>query len=144
MPRFDKTRYSRWDGTQLLNPVDANDVMNAMSEELIRDGDLLSALRRLFWEGIQRPDGERMPGLRDLMNRLRQERQQQLGRYDLGSVLDDIREQLEDIVDTERSGIQRRLDEAGKDESDADPEGESDEGEQGDLDRDALRKMLEK
>ncbi|MBX3072213.1 MAG: VWA domain-containing protein [Thermomicrobiales bacterium] len=113
MPRFQRSRYTRWDGTQLLDPVGADDLMKAMADELMRDGDLMSALRRLFWEGIERPDGERMPGLRELMNRLRQERQRQLGQYDLGSILDDIREQLRDVVETEREGIQRRLDEAG-------------------------------
>ncbi len=137
MSRFDRTRYTRWDGTQLLNPVDANDLMNAMSEELIRDGDLMNALRRLFWEGVERPDGERMPGLRELMNRLRQERQQQLGRYDLGSILDDIREQIKEIVETERAGIQRRLDEAGSRQQ-AETE-DSDDA----LDEDSLRQILE-
>ncbi len=105
------TRYSRWDGTQQISALDADDLMKAMSDQLMRDGDLLNALRRLFWEGIDRPDGDRMPGLRELMNRLRQRRQEQLNRYDLGSILDDIREKLQDVLDTERQGIERRLDE---------------------------------
>jgi len=105
------TRYSRWDGTQQISELDADDLMRAMSDQLMRDGDLLNALRRLFWEGIDRPDGDRMPGLREMMNRLRQRRQEQLNRYDLGSILDDIRERLQDVLDTERQGIERRLDE---------------------------------
>jgi uncharacterized protein with von Willebrand factor type A (vWA) domain len=158
MPRLDRTQYTRWDGTQLLDPVDADDLMKAMADELMRDGDLLSALRRLFWEGVRRPDGEQMPGLRELMNRLRQERQNQLGRYDLGSVLDDIRERLREVVDTERAGIERRLDEA----SSADPrtpgetQAEAGEGsggrgsergehaEDAEIDPEALRAMLER
>ncbi len=152
MPRLDRTRYTRWDGTQLLDPINADDLMKAMADELTRDGDLMNALRRLFWEGVQRPDGERMPGLREMMTRLRQERQNQLGRYDLGSVLDDIREKLEDGVDTEREGIQRRLDEAGDGETGRREDGETgrrQDGEQGssddgELDRDALRQMLER
>jgi len=107
------TRYSRWDGTQQVSPLDADDLMKAMSDQLMRDGDLMNALRRLFWEGIDRQDGDRMPGLRELMNRLKQRRQEQLNRYDMGSMLDDIRERIQDVINTENEGIDRRLQEAG-------------------------------
>lgn len=111
LPRYG-TRYSRWDGTQQIADLNADDLMRAMSDELVRDGDLMNALRRLFWEGVERPDADRLPGLRDLMNRVRQVRQEQTQRYDLGSMLDDIRERIQDVIETERSGIQQRLDEA--------------------------------
>ncbi len=103
------TRYSRWDGTQQVSPLDADDLMRAMSDQLMRDGDILNALRRLFWEGIDRPEGDRLPGLRELLNRVRRQRQEQLNRYDLGSILDDIRERLQDVIKTEREGIERRV-----------------------------------
>jgi uncharacterized protein with von Willebrand factor type A (vWA) domain len=45
------------------------------------------------------------------LNRLRQQRQQQLDKYDLSSILDDIRLRLDDILNTERQGIERRLEE---------------------------------
>ncbi|MER3438421.1 MAG: VWA domain-containing protein, partial [Chloroflexota bacterium] len=73
------------------------------------DGDIVNALRRLFWEGIDRPEGDRLPGLRELLNRVRRQRQEQLNRYDLGSILDDIRERLQDVIKTEREGIERRV-----------------------------------
>ncbi len=139
MPDKHRTRYSRWDGTQLLDPIGADDLMHAMADELMRDGDLMSALRRLFWEGVDRPDGERMPGLRELMNRLKQERQRQLARYDLGSILDDIRDRIEDIVRTEREGIENRLNDAERGR-----QGPSDESPTLDQDNEsALRQMLE-
>ena len=47
-----------------------------------------------------------MPGLRDLLDRLREQRQQQLQRYDLGSIMDDIKQQLEQVLQTERGGIE--------------------------------------
>ncbi len=103
------TRYSRWDGTQQVSPLDADELMRAMSDQLMRDGDILNALRRLFWEGLDRPDGDRLPGLREMMNRLRERRQEQLNRYDLGSILDDIKERLQDVINTEREGIERRV-----------------------------------
>ena len=71
------------------------------------DGDLRRALQRLFQRGAQMPQG-RMPGLQDLLKQLRQRRQQQLDRYDLGSALDDIQKKVDEILKTEREGIERR------------------------------------
>lgn len=105
------SRYSRWDGTQQINELSAEEIMDAISDDVIRDGDLMRALRQLFREGFERPDGERQPGWWEMMKKLRQQRQQQLQRYDLGSILDDIKQQLQDVVDTERKGIEQRLDE---------------------------------
>src|SRR5918997_673717 len=110
------SRYSRWDGTQQLDPLDADELMRAMSDDLMQDGDLNRALQRLFRWGFERPDGEHVPGLRELMQRLKERRQEQLGRYDLGSILDDVKERLEQIVATERGTIERRLDQARGDE----------------------------
>ncbi len=103
-----RIRYSRWDGTQKVGDLDADDLLDAMSEELMADGDPWSALRRLFQRGLQGPQG-RLPSLRDLAARVRQRRQQELDRYDLGSALDDIKQKLEAIRRTEREGIERRL-----------------------------------
>ncbi|MCC6314185.1 MAG: VWA domain-containing protein [Thermomicrobiales bacterium] len=105
-------RYSRWDGAQQINPLDADDLMRAMSDDLMQDGDINRALQRLFRWGFERQDGEHVPGLRELMDRLREQRQEQLNRYDLGSMLDEIQQKLEQVVQTERDGIQKRLDEA--------------------------------
>ena len=104
-------RYSRWDGTQAVEPFTASDLMDYLADKILDEHDLRSALRELLQRGGDFQSGRHMPGLRDLLEQLRQRRQQQLGRYNLGSVMDDIKERLERIVETERSGIQRRLDE---------------------------------
>jgi uncharacterized protein with von Willebrand factor type A (vWA) domain len=57
--------------------------------------------------------------MRDLMDQLRQRREQQLGRYDLGSMMGEIAEKLDDIVDQEREGIERMRSNA-RDNPDAD------------------------
>lgn len=103
------SRYSRWDGTQQIDAIGADEVMNAISDELMRDGDLMRALRQLFREGFERPDGERVPGWWDMMNRVRQQRQEQLNRYDLGSIFEDIKDRLREVIQTEREGIERRV-----------------------------------
>jgi uncharacterized protein with von Willebrand factor type A (vWA) domain len=109
---FSRTRYSRWDGSQQINALTADDVMRAIADELVDDGDLMRALRQLFREGIEMADGQRMPGWREMIQRVKQRRQEQLNRYDLGSIIEDIRNRLRDVVETERDGIEQRLEQA--------------------------------
>jgi uncharacterized protein with von Willebrand factor type A (vWA) domain len=52
------------------------------------------------------------------MERLRRMKQQQLSRYNLDSVMDEIKQRLDKILDTERQGIQKKLDEFSKQECD--------------------------
>jgi uncharacterized protein with von Willebrand factor type A (vWA) domain len=105
-------RYSRWDGSQHLPDFDADDVLEQMVDDVLFDGDPRRALQRMMRDGLRMPQGRRQPGLKDLLDRLRQRRQQQLERYDLGSSLDDIRRKLDQILQTERQGIDRRVNEA--------------------------------
>src|SRR5947207_685833 len=112
--RFFKNRYgySRWDGTQRIEGLDADDILKALSDDYLENGDLQQALRRLLQEGIRGEDGRRAMGLREMLERMRNMRSEQLNRYNMASgVMDDLREKLEEIKNLERSGIQRRLDE---------------------------------
>src|SRR5688572_10679900 len=109
-----RIRYRQWDGTQQLGDLDADDLLGAMSDGLMADGDLWSALRRLLQQGIRNPEGAQMPGLQEMREQLKRRRQQQLDRYDLGTALEDIKKKLAEVQKTEREGIQRRLDEAGE------------------------------
>ena len=112
--RFYKNRYgySRWDGTQRIEGLDADDILNALSDDYLEGGNLQQTLKRLMQEGIRSDDGRRTMGLRELMERMRNQRNEQLNRYNMASgVMDDLREKLEEIKNLERSGIQHRLDE---------------------------------
>jgi uncharacterized protein with von Willebrand factor type A (vWA) domain len=102
-------RYSRWDGSQHLADADADDIVDQMADDLLFDGDPRVALRQLLQRGMPRPEGQRTRGLQDLLQHLRRRRQQQLDRYDLGSSLEDIRRRLDEVIRTEREGIERRL-----------------------------------
>jgi uncharacterized protein with von Willebrand factor type A (vWA) domain len=111
--RFFKNRYgySRWDGTQRIDDLDADEFLNALSDEYLEDGDLQKALRRLLQEGVRSEDGRQAMGLREMLERMRHRRQEQLSRYNMASgVMDDLREKLEEIKNLERAGIQKRLD----------------------------------
>ena len=106
-------RYSQWDGTQDIPQLDADDVLQSLSDDLLSFGDLQQALRNMMQRGIRTPDGDRTDGMRDLLQQLRQQRRQQLERFDLTSVFDDIQRQLDEILDLERDTLDDRLDEVG-------------------------------
>lgn len=105
-------RYSMWDGTQDVPELEANDILDNLTDDLMNFGDLQHALRNLLQRGMRNPQGDRMQGLRDLLQQLRQQRRQQLDRFDLSSIFDDLKRQLDEIVQMENNTLDRRLDEA--------------------------------
>ncbi len=100
-------KYSRWDGSQLLD-LDADDILSEISDELLDSGDLRRALQRLMQRGMK--NGPLM-GLQDLMKRLQQQRQERLHQYNIGSTMDEIQKALEEILKTEKEGIEKKLEE---------------------------------
>ena len=104
--------YSRWDGTQQVFDVDEDALLEAMSEDILAHGDVDRALRDLLRRGPPDERGEPTQGLQDLMERLREQRRRQLDRYNLDALMDELKERLHDVLETERRGIDGRLDEA--------------------------------
>jgi len=102
-----RARYSKWDGTQTGFEFDADDLLAQLTDDLLYHGDLNAALRRLMQQGFRDRNDERVSGLRDLLEKLKRRRREELDRYDLGGVYDDIAERLRDVVATEREGIER-------------------------------------
>lgn len=100
--------YTKWDGSEDAS-LDPDDLFDAMSEDLLRDGNMENAMRRAFRWGFRDPNGNSREGLRDLIERLRQQRQELLDKYDFDSVLGDIAERLQDIIDRERATLDERL-----------------------------------
>jgi uncharacterized protein with von Willebrand factor type A (vWA) domain len=114
-------RYSRWDGSQQLPPFDADDVLEALSDDLLAEGDVRRALQRLMQRGMRGTRGGDVQGLRRIADRLREARQAELERAHLDGVLDGLAERLSAIVDQERAGIERRLRDAERAALDAAP-----------------------
>jgi len=140
-------RYSRWDGTQNIMPFDADSIMEAISEDVLQHGDVRRALERLMQQGYKFQSGEKMPGLRDLLDRLKQQRQDTLKRNNMDSVINDIKERLEKVKETERAGIDRRVEEGRQqaESTEQNSEGSEPGTEQPDAEqRAAMQKMLEK
>ncbi|HEX5148945.1 MAG TPA: hypothetical protein VFW02_07685, partial [Candidatus Limnocylindrales bacterium] len=111
-----RARYSRWDGSQRLADLDADEILAALADDVMEEGDLAEALRRLMERGWRTGDATRgdLTGLSDLLERLERRRQELLDRYQLDDALADVRQELEEIVAEERTGVQRRLDEASR------------------------------
>ena len=57
-------RYSRWDGSQQLPAFDADDVLEALSDDLLAEGDVRRALQRLMQRGMRGTRGGDVQGLR--------------------------------------------------------------------------------
>ena len=105
----ERLRYLRWDGTQRLPDLDADDVIDALADDMMAEGDLMEALRRLLRRGLPgNQEAGDLAGLRRLLERLAEQRRETLERYQLGDVLGDVRRELGAIVETERTGILRR------------------------------------
>jgi len=101
-------RYSRWDGSQ-LDEMSTQDMIEKLTEQVL-DGDSINqAMRKMMNRGMTMPNGRRMEGMRDLMRRLQEARQRNLQNYNLDSMMDDIAERLDTIINQERSGIDGRL-----------------------------------
>ncbi len=107
--RFD---YRRWDGTQEQLVGGADDLLSELTDDLLANGDLHEAMQRMLNRGWRTPDGEDVQGLRQLLDRLRAERAEQLDRGDLGGAFREIAEALADVVEEEREGIDDLVDEA--------------------------------
>ena len=86
-------RYARWDGRQRLEELTADDLLAELSDDVLADSDLSSALARLLARGMRgdRAGEQRFAGLNDLLKRLAEAREDLLSRYELGDVLADVR-----------------------------------------------------
>lgn len=105
-------QYSRWDGTQTGFELGADDVLAEVTDDLLYHGDLDAALRRMLQAGFGDRDGERVLGLRELLDRLRQRRREELEHYDLGSTYEDIAKEIRSVMDQERASLRELAEEA--------------------------------
>src|SRR3981189_1042249 len=101
---FDDVRYKRWDGTQRLDALEADELLGAMSDELLSGGDLEDAMAPPPGWGVP----GRMEGMQDLLERLRAAKQKRAERHDLSGIFDELKEKLEEVKRLEREGLERR------------------------------------
>src|SRR5262249_21378186 len=76
--RSNRARYSRWDGTQIGFDLDADALLEEMTDDLLYHGDLNAALRRMMQQGFRDRQGRDVQGMREMLERLREQRREQL------------------------------------------------------------------
>jgi uncharacterized protein with von Willebrand factor type A (vWA) domain len=101
-------RYSRWDGSQDLDDLDALGLFDELSDQLLYHGDVTAALRDLLSRGYRSPSGRDIPGLADVLQQLRERREELLSSFGMTETYDRVREGLSEVLDEEG----RALDEA--------------------------------
>src|SRR2546422_8997073 len=99
-------RYRRWDGTQtpIGDDVTVESLIDELSEDILSGLDPQQAIRQLMRRGMS----GRFGGLNNLLERLRKARRRERERGQLGGMLDEVREQLEEILDLERNALAER------------------------------------
>ena len=104
--------YSEWDGTQQFSDLDPDDLLAALTDDLLAGGDLDDALRRMLRSGFRTADGEQVQGLRDLLDQLRRRRAELEAQADPDGRMAEIAQQLDEIEQDERAAIDELLEEA--------------------------------
>jgi len=102
-------RYSKWDGTQTGFDLDAESLLDEMADDLLYHGDLNAALRRMMQQGFQDRNGEQVKGMRELLEKLRRRRKDELENHNLGGIYDEIAQELRDVIDMERESLDQQL-----------------------------------
>ena len=104
--------YSRWDGTQQGFDFDAQSLIDELADDLVHHGDVNAAMRKLMQDGMRNDRGEKLMGLREMMKKLREKKNEIKDRGDLGGVYKEIADELDDLVDEERHAIDQALKDA--------------------------------
>ena len=99
-------RYSAWDGSQAGFEYDSFDLFKDLTDDLLYHGDLNAAMRRLMQQGFEDREGNRMQGLREMLDQLKERRQEMLDNFDLGGIYDEISNDLDDVVNEERESLE--------------------------------------
>jgi uncharacterized protein with von Willebrand factor type A (vWA) domain len=110
--RGHRYHYSRWDGSQTGFELDADDLFGELNDDLLYHGDVNAALRRMMQSGFETSEGDRVQGVRQMLEELRRRRQERLDQHDLGGVYDDIARELHEVVDQERATLDEMAAEA--------------------------------
>lgn len=104
--------YRRFDGTGDDDALDAEALLEALTDDLLEGGDLTEALNRLLRRGLRSRDGERVRGLRDLLERARRRRQELLEQGSPDAQFAEFERRLGEVVESERAALRQLRDEA--------------------------------
>ena len=92
--------------------ADVEEFLRLLADDLMEHGDLEAAMDRLLREGYTDADGERVEGLRELLERTRRRRQELERQGDPDGELARYRDRLDEIEAAEEAAAEELLDEA--------------------------------
>jgi uncharacterized protein with von Willebrand factor type A (vWA) domain len=92
--------------------LDPEELLSLLSDDLMESGDLNEAMDRLLQDGFETPDGERIEGLRDLLEQARRKRRELEQQADPDGELQRYRDWLEEIEAIEEKELTELLQEA--------------------------------
>jgi uncharacterized protein with von Willebrand factor type A (vWA) domain len=92
--------------------VDVDEFLQLLADDLMEHGDLEAAMDRLLQEGFTTAEGERVEGLRELLERTRRRRQELERQGDPDGELQKYRDRLDEIETTETTAGEELMREA--------------------------------
>jgi uncharacterized protein with von Willebrand factor type A (vWA) domain len=98
--------YSAWDGTQEEFRLDAEQVLDRLTDLLMEGLDVSEALEWLRREGFPLAGMDmRVMGLDEMIDSLRQEVEELTSRYDMDRATEDLERRLDDLLDREQRAL---------------------------------------
>ncbi|RLT27592.1 MAG: hypothetical protein DWI48_03020, partial [Chloroflexi bacterium] len=83
--------------------------MDALARDVLDGGDMRRAVRRMTEQGAETAGNRRVPGLREMFDRVRERRDAQLERYHLDDVFGELLQRLDEVIARERTTVERRI-----------------------------------
>ncbi len=82
--------------------------MGELSDQLMSQGDVEAALRAMLQQGLKQPG---VMGLQEMLQKLRDKKQQMQQEYRPDSVIEDLHGRLQEIIEAEKESVQARVEE---------------------------------
>jgi len=104
--------YRRVGDDDEFDDVDVDELLALLADDYMENGDLDEAMDRLLREGYQSEDGDRVEGLRELLERTRQRRRELEQQADPDGEMQKYRDWLDEIEATEEAELDQLVQEA--------------------------------
>ena len=104
--------YRRFGDDDDFNDLDVEEMLRMLADDFMENGDLEEAMDRLLREGYTTADGERIEGLRDLLEQARAKRRELEQQADPDGEMQRYRDWLNDIEATEDAELDELLTDA--------------------------------
>lgn len=102
-------RYSQWDGTQNSPELDGSKILEEIADDLIYHGDISAALKRLMRQGIRLQDGSKIPGIKEILQRVLNRKLELQRKTSENDFFKSIQQELSEILKIENNSLQELI-----------------------------------